>query len=391
MTAEDQLDFVAKHFRPFKNRLNTIEDTYMAVLMPSAVGKGSNHVLFRKPSTAYNQNRGLDINKDGLITVGEAADKVRSRLGAASAGTGEIMRRRSKGPEVDRLQDELVDLGYMTRAQKESAASNFGPITEEALKHFQADNHLPVNGTFDMASQDAMRQLNEGVKHGSRGNVVRGMQDRLVAIGNMTLAQVMTGSGVFGDLTDAALKSFQRNHGIEATGVLTDETYQSLMAAAPTAVPKSQLSTSTSIDVVLPDKGIGYVTYNREPGGRDQVGRASTIRSIEALGEAWEDKHPGNPLAVGDISRKGGGPFPPHATHKDGRDVDLRPLTNNGIPAPTNIGAANYSHARTRELILLVRELFEIETIFFNDPLIIKEGLSRHAKGHHNHVHVRFK
>src|SRR5262244_4469818 len=88
MTAEEQLDFVAKYFKQFKKPLLTIEDVYMAVLMPSAVGKGSDFVLFRKPSTAYNQNKGLDINQDGLITVGEAADRVRKKLGAAGAGTG---------------------------------------------------------------------------------------------------------------------------------------------------------------------------------------------------------------------------------------------------------------------------------------------------------------
>ena len=98
-----------------------------------------------------------------------------------------------------------------------------------------------------------------------------------------------------------------------------------------------------------------------------------------------------DPIAVGDISRKGGGPFPPHATHKDGLDVDMRPLTNNGINEPTNIGAANYSHEQTRELLLLIRGNFNIEVIFFNDPLTISEGLTRRAKGHGNHLHVRFR
>ena len=390
MTAEDQLDFVAKHFKRFKGRLKTLEDTYMAVLFPAAVGKGSDHVLFTKPSKQYKQNSGLDINKDGQITVGEATDKVRARLGAASVGTGEILRRGSTGPEVERLQEELIDIGYLTRAQKQSGPGKFGPLTEAALKNFQRDNHLEANGAFEVATQAAFRQLNEGVKRGSRGDVVRGLQDRLIAIGSMTVAEVMSGPGVFGARTDAALKAFQRNHGIEPTGVLTDETYQALLLAAPSAVPKTDLLDSTSVETVLPEKGIGYVTFNREPGGRDQVGRASTIRSLEDLGEAWASRHPTIPIAIGDISRRGGGPFPPHKSHKDGRDVDVRPLTNNGLNEPTNINATNYSHARTRELILLIREKFTLELIFFNDPLTIKEGLTKHAAGHDNHLHLRF-
>jgi peptidoglycan hydrolase-like protein with peptidoglycan-binding domain len=390
MTAEDQLDFVAKYFRQFKKPLLTIEDVYMAVLMPSAIGKGSDFVLFRKPSKAYDQNKGLDINKDGVITVGEAADRVRKKLGAAGGVTGVVLKRGSAGPEVERLQDELIDLGYLTRAQKLTGVGKFGPITETALKHFQADNHLPPSGSFDALSQASIRQINEGVALGTRGNVVEGLQDRLVAVSLMTVAQVNSGRGIFGPQTDTALKAFQLQHGMTATGILNDETYKALLLATPAAISKS-LSSPTTVDTVLPESGIGFVTYNREPGGADQVGRAGTIRHIHELGELWSTKHPSRPLAIGDISRKGGGPFPPHATHKDGLDVDMRPLTNNGINEPTNIGAVNYSHELTRELIVLVREKFDIEVVFFNDPLTISEGLSRRAKGHENHVHVRFR
>ncbi|HJR06840.1 MAG TPA: penicillin-insensitive murein endopeptidase [Pyrinomonadaceae bacterium] len=391
MTAEEQLDFVAKHYRPFKGRLKSIEDAYMAVLLPSAVGKGANHVLFRKPSTRFTQNRGLDINGDGVVTVGEAADRVRAKLGASGAGVGQTLHRGSQGAEVQRLQEELVDIGYLTRAQLLTGPGSFGAQTEAALKKFQRDNHLDPGGAFDAETQAVFRELNDGVKLGSRGNVVRGLQDRLVEVGAMTVAEVASGPGIFGSKTDAALKTFQRNHGMEATGVLTDQTYQALLLAAHDAVPKTDLQDSTSVETVLPESGIGFVTFNREPGGRDQVGRASTIRAIQHLGELWHERHPTIPLAVGDISRRGGGPFPPHASHKDGRDADFRPLTNNGRNEPTNIDAANFSHALTRELILLIREAVNPEVIFFNDPLTIQEGLTRRAQGHHNHLHVRFR
>jgi peptidoglycan hydrolase-like protein with peptidoglycan-binding domain len=391
MTAEDQLDFVAKHFKPFKGKLKSLEDAYMAVLFPAAVGKGPGHVLFRKPSTRYNQNNGLDINRDGVITVGEAADKVRAKLGAASAGVGQTLRRGAEGPEVQRLQEELEDIGYLTRAQLQTGPGKFGPKTEASLKNFQRDNHLDANGTLDAATQRAFRELNDGVRAGGRGEVVEGLQDRLVEVGAMTVAEVASGRGIFGPKTDAALKTFQRNHGIDPTGVLTDQTYQSLLLAAHAAMPKTDLHDSTSVETVLPERGVGYVTFKREPGGRDQFGRASAIRSIQQLGELWHERHPTVPFAVGDMSRRGGGPFPPHASHKDGRDADLRPLTNNGRNEPTNVGAANYSHRLTRELIVLIREALNPEAIFFNDPLTISEGLTRRAAGHGNHLHVRFR
>lgn len=82
MTAEEQLDFVERHFRPFRGKLKTLEDTYMAVLLPAAVGKPNDHVLFRQGTKAYEQNKGLDVNHDGLITKAEAAGKVRAKLEA---------------------------------------------------------------------------------------------------------------------------------------------------------------------------------------------------------------------------------------------------------------------------------------------------------------------
>ena len=80
MTAEDQLDFVRAYFQPFKGRLLTISDVYMAILWPAAVGKPEAHVLFKSPSKQFQQNAGLDVNKDGQVTKGEAAGKVYDRL-----------------------------------------------------------------------------------------------------------------------------------------------------------------------------------------------------------------------------------------------------------------------------------------------------------------------
>jgi hypothetical protein len=80
MTAVDQLDYVEKYFTPYKGRLATIEDTYMVILWPKAVGEDNSYVLFSKPSNAYTQNAGLDADKDGDITKAEAAARVKAKL-----------------------------------------------------------------------------------------------------------------------------------------------------------------------------------------------------------------------------------------------------------------------------------------------------------------------
>lgn len=76
MTATEQLDFVEKHLKPYKGKLDTLDDVYMAVLYPKAVGKDSDYALFKKGTEEYWKNRGLDINDDGVITKAEATKKV---------------------------------------------------------------------------------------------------------------------------------------------------------------------------------------------------------------------------------------------------------------------------------------------------------------------------
>lgn len=80
MTALEQLDYVQKYLNPFKGRMRSLSDVYMSILFPIAVGKADSYVLFASPSTAYQQNAGLDVNHDGQVTKGEAASKVQARL-----------------------------------------------------------------------------------------------------------------------------------------------------------------------------------------------------------------------------------------------------------------------------------------------------------------------
>jgi hypothetical protein len=79
MTAEDQLNYVYKYFRPFAGRLNNLGDVYMAILWPKGVGKPDSYVVF-DGGIAYRQNAGLDSNKDGDVTRGECLGKIQDKL-----------------------------------------------------------------------------------------------------------------------------------------------------------------------------------------------------------------------------------------------------------------------------------------------------------------------
>lgn len=77
LSACQQLVYVENYFRPWKNRLKTLSDVYMAILWPGAIGKAEEWVLFSESDKThpkrYIQNRGLDWNEDGKITKAEAA------------------------------------------------------------------------------------------------------------------------------------------------------------------------------------------------------------------------------------------------------------------------------------------------------------------------------
>jgi hypothetical protein len=80
MTPVAQLDFVRRYFLPQKGRLNDLNDVYMAILWPRAVGRPASHVLFVNGSRQYSQNKGLDVNFDGVVTKAEAASRVQQHL-----------------------------------------------------------------------------------------------------------------------------------------------------------------------------------------------------------------------------------------------------------------------------------------------------------------------
>lgn len=82
MTVLQQLEYVYLHFKGFTGRLKNDGDVYMGILLPRAVGKDDNYVLWddKNYAKAFAQNKGLDLNGDGLITRTECMHKVRGLI-----------------------------------------------------------------------------------------------------------------------------------------------------------------------------------------------------------------------------------------------------------------------------------------------------------------------
>jgi hypothetical protein len=82
MNAVAQLEYVEKYFKPKAGALHSIEDVYMAILYPAAIGRAPSDTLFDAGTKTYKQNKGFDADKDGRISIGEVSVTIRQRYNA---------------------------------------------------------------------------------------------------------------------------------------------------------------------------------------------------------------------------------------------------------------------------------------------------------------------
>ena len=80
MTALEQLEHVRDYFLRQRSDWSDLDpsDVYLAVFAPKFVGKADDLPAHVSPSKAYTDNRELDRNGDGTITVGEVRATIRA-------------------------------------------------------------------------------------------------------------------------------------------------------------------------------------------------------------------------------------------------------------------------------------------------------------------------
>jgi hypothetical protein len=80
LTADEQLPYVERYYRPHTGRLTSSGRLYQATFMPATLKNSDESTVLagaNGPRTqAYTQNKGLDINKDGVITVSDLTARI---------------------------------------------------------------------------------------------------------------------------------------------------------------------------------------------------------------------------------------------------------------------------------------------------------------------------
>lgn len=83
MTAEEQLDWVYKYYKPYKAKIKGYSDLYLATFYPAAIGKPNSYVLGSNPyrvGLIAQQNPSFDNNDDGRITKGEIVKDMLAKI-----------------------------------------------------------------------------------------------------------------------------------------------------------------------------------------------------------------------------------------------------------------------------------------------------------------------
>jgi peptidoglycan hydrolase-like protein with peptidoglycan-binding domain len=136
-----------------------------------------------------------------------------------------LLEKGAAGETVRQLQSALKDLGYDPGV----IDGRFGSETESAVRAFQGDRGLTADGIvgeITWLNIDEADASNPTLRRGSTGNPVRRAQKRL------TLGGFDTGGvdGIFGAATEAAVKRFQSNFGLDPDGVVGPRTWERIDA-----------------------------------------------------------------------------------------------------------------------------------------------------------------
>jgi peptidoglycan hydrolase-like protein with peptidoglycan-binding domain len=268
----------------------------------------------------------------------------------------------NRGVDVKAVQGLLMAHGAAIRVD-----GIFGASTDAAVRAFQATAVLPVTGQADEATWSA---LIVRVETGSTGEAVKAVQRQL----NEKRRAGLVVDGVFGSTTRAALLAFQRHEGLAGTGIAGPLTWRYLISAfeRPTV-----------------GKVCEYVVGNASA----DWGTAAAIGQIEAAAVTVVAEGHGA-IAIGDISLEHGGDIAGHQFHERGLEIDVRPMRTDRKQCRWggSYRLSTYDRAATRDLIRAIRATApgHVRLIYFNDPVLIKEGLTRSYTGHDDHLHIRY-
>ncbi|MEB3161884.1 MAG: peptidoglycan-binding protein [Prochlorothrix sp.] len=275
----------------------------------------------------------------------------------------------SSGPAVVELQQQLASLGYFNA----NATGYYGSVTVEAVRQFQAAQGLQVDGVAGPATQAALSGGGPSAPSASSSSspssssassgfnsATADLQADLADLGYYR-GQV---DGMYGPLTEEAIRNFERDSNLPVTGVVSIQMLNALDAeiaarnSSPGNVATTPGSNSSSAIPVIPPADSVLLADNRSGDATKQdsskvvVQKAAdeiVVRQGSGTGSIVVQQHPERTLveAIPSTSVVVSQPNAPAST-----TIDQRPVFTNAQPSlpftgaqPPNTPYANYPPA----------------------------------------------
>ena len=250
-----------------------IELGYMSGKADGKFGAGTEKaVIAFQTKNDYPATGIMDANIQAFLYSGTvknaAGEKV--NIKTLSPVDGVAMKKGNKGALVTRLQERLIELGYL----KGTASGTYDTDTIGAVRSFQKKNNLTANGTADSETQKLLYSTSAisanatatpkvtatptpaptqaipsvSVRSGDSGDDVKIVQKRLKELGYYR----SNIDGKMGRDTVKAVEAFQTAHGLEADGVAGKGTYEILFS--DNALKKGETPTPIPTETPQPEE-----------------------------------------------------------------------------------------------------------------------------------------
>jgi peptidoglycan hydrolase-like protein with peptidoglycan-binding domain len=241
-----------------------------------------------------------------------------------------------------------------------------------------------------------------GTNHEDDVRSIQVLLNFFIAAQRLTRRIPLRVDGKIGPATISAIEDFQRifvgmsnpdgrvDPGGRTLERLNDSVTQPTAASSSgSSAPPPGKMTIPEVSALLPDTSPGLYAVK---GPSLRYGLPETIDALKRIGLLWFNAYPTGPrIRIADISRRGGGIFTPHGSHRLGIDVDIGLIRSDGREEKVNFKTQQsvYSRSLTQKLVDTIREngVLKVHRIYFADRGVKNVN---YDNVHNDHLHVRF-
>lgn len=229
----------------------------------------------------------------GLQVTGLADDSTSGRIKAAVGkgyrnGGGIVYAKGNRGSVIAEMQEKLQEAGCL----EGTADGVYGTDTYEAVRKYQMDRGIPVSGAIDEMTYSAL--MNQGEEadsqrgygpyvyaRGDHGAEIEALQKKLQSMGYLD----DIADGIYGENTEAAVREFQKEHGLSVSGSMDRKTIDAVNRKYSSQTGSFSLSVGDSGEKVIRLQN-KLLLHGYDPGTVDGIYGAGTERAVQRLQEA---------------------------------------------------------------------------------------------------------